>query len=161
MWYFQKKEQSKELIIKKRISALYDKMYLIYDTKTDENCTSKIYISIFRVENQWYQYKLNTIYGIRYLLINQDKNILFYGKDFKFDFKIYKDSPEDDFTKIFEIKFFCKRFNIYPNPMVELTPKEIDLAILEFEESIEKSFQIALTRKSKHDECVKYFSKEI
>lgn len=50
---------------------------------------------------------------------------------------------------------------IEPRPMIELTPEEIDSVIQEFENAIEKSYQVALTRKSKHDECIKYFSKKI
>lgn len=34
----------------------------------------------------------------------------------------------------------------------KLTPHEIDLAILEFEGAIEEKYQIAKTRKSKHEE---------
>lgn len=168
MWSPYKKEeqkeiqQTKELIIKKRISALYDKMYLIYDTCTDENCTQRIHTKYSSCDI-WYQYKLNTIYGIRYLLVNEYKDKIFYGKDFKEAyFTINLANPKNGFIKIFEINIgtYNNNLSIEPKPMVELTPKEIDLAILEFEEAIEKSYQLALTRKSKHDECVKYFSNE-
>ena len=151
-------QQSKELIIKKRISALYDKMDLIYDTCTDDNCKRQTYTNTFSINN-WYQYRLNTTYGTRYLLIHQSKNILFYGKDFDFNSWVYYRNPNTDFIKIFEIT--CNdNVRIEPKPMVELTPQEIDLAILEFEEAIEEKYQIAKTRKSKHDECVEYFSNE-
>ena len=168
MWCCPRKEepkeiqQPKELIIKKRISALYDKMYLIYDTCTDENCTQRIYSS-YSSYNIWYRYKLNTIYGIRYLLVNEHKDKIFYGKALKEAYSnLNLANPADDLIKIFEIDIetYNNNIRIKPKPMVELTPKEIDLAILEFEEAIEKSYQIALTRKSKHDECVKYFSNE-
>lgn len=152
-------EQPKELIIKKRISALYDKMYLIWDTFTDKNCKFKTYTNTFGIKS-WYQYKLNTTYGTRYLLINEHKNTLFYGKDFDFDFRPYFNSIDTDIDKIFSLCIDNNNLEITPKPMVVLTPKEIDLAILEFEEAIEKSYQLALTRKSKHDECVKYFNNE-
>lgn len=167
MWRFCRKEepkeieQPKELIIKKRIASLYDKMYLIYDACNDKNCKHILYSNSFRAE-LWFQYKLDTIYGTRYILVNTNKNKLFYGKDFKFDHYIaYRSYPEIDFTRIFEINVQSdNELIIEPKPMVELTPEEIDLAILEFENAIEKSYQIAKTMLSNHEKCIEYFKKE-
>lgn len=161
-----KNNKNKELIIHKRIKSLYDKMYLIDDTKTDIHCVKKVFKK-YSGGHVWYQYMLNTEYGETFLLVNDNKNIIFYGtaivhrKGEYIEDDCIEDCIENNYTKIFAI-YVATQTNtvrIEPKPMIKPTPEEIDSAILEFEEAIEKSYQLALARKNNHDECVKYFSK--
>lgn len=157
--------KKKELIIQKRINTLYRKIETIIDTKTTAP-------TIFRFYNYgypccyepflttWYGYILETKYGTRCLLVTYDE--LFYGEMPK-ELGGYFGScihPDFEFDRIFNIKIENSKVTITPKPMIKLTPHEIDLAILEFEEAIEEKYKIAKTRKSKHEECIEYFSKE-
>lgn len=157
--------KKKELIIQKRINTLYRKIETIIDTKT----TAPVILRSYKECNYnncqfetffWLGFKLNTKYGKRCLLVRN--NELFYGEfsediDFFGNLKIH---PKYEIKQIFNIKIFNSEVIIEPKPMVKLTPKEIDLAILEFEQAIQEKYQIAKTKKLKHQECIEYFSNE-
>ena len=168
MWWNKKEgqveEPKKELVIKKRIKALYDKLVKIQDTINDSNLWSYEYIDRYTYSlefksNQYKGYCINTIYGKRRIVI-KDGIELFYGDENLFtmnEFYISGMFPHRiDF--MFAIKFRSVEVVIMPYPMTKFTPKEIDLAILEFENAIEPIYQEALKRESKHKACIKYFS---
>lgn len=52
-------ERPKELLIKKRIEALYNKLYIICDTQSDKNC-KKVIFQCDNYAHIWYRYKLDT-----------------------------------------------------------------------------------------------------
>lgn len=170
MWWNKKEEEKveepkKELVIKKRIKALYDKLSKIHDTKTHEviNIWYWKNVNAFEHKDAWYfGFTLNTIYGERTILIN-DEYKLYYGKD---DFIKYKSYYAHGYECPFYINSMFSLVAkmsviIKPEPMVEFTPKEIDLAILEFENAIEPIYQEALKRESKHKACIEYFSEVV
>ena len=105
---------------------------------------------------------MNTKFGERYLLVNNEQ-VLFYL------YEKPKSYPLCGFVEpycefIFKISFCGMDGNsvkIEPEPMVEFTPQEIDLAILEFENAIEPIYQEALKRESKHKACIEYFSEVV
>lgn len=160
--------KKKELIIQKRINALYRKIETIIDTKTTAPTIFRFYNDGYTccyepTLTTWYGYILETKFGTRYLFVTDDE--LFYGEmpeETKFCYGTYTHygNLNNEFDKIFNIKIKNSEVIIDPKPMIKLTPHEIDLAILEFEEAIEEKYQIAKTRKSKHEECIEYFSKE-
>lgn len=154
----QVEKQKKELIIKKRIKALYDKLVKIQDTMNDSN----LWCGEYEYKTERYKgYCIDTIYGKRRIVI-KDGIELFYGDENLFTFEAYYLPGIFPYIVdyMFKIRFQNNDVVIAPYPMVKFTPQEIDLAILEFENAIEPIYKEALKRESKHKACVEYFSKE-
>ena len=160
----QVEEPKKEFVIKKRIKALYDKLIKIQDTMNDSNLWYGEYTDRFSIEYKTEQYKgycIDTIYGKRRIVI-KDGIELFYGDENLFNRKTYYAPGIFPYIVdyMFKIRFQNNDVVIAPYPMINFTPQEIDLAILEFENAIEPIYKEALKRESKHKACVEYFSKE-
>lgn len=164
--YDEGKESKKELVIKNRIKTIYNKLKAIYDAKVDKVKVFMFLNVIPTYPSSTYVYyyclDLNTKFGERYLLVNNEQ-VLFYL------YKKPKSYPLCGFVEpysgfMFKISFCGMGGNsvkIEPEPMVGFTPKEIDLAILEFENAIEPIYQEALKRESKHKACIEYFSEVV
>ena len=170
MWWNKKEEQveeqveepKKELVIKKRIKTIYNKLKTIYDTKVDKEKVFMFWnvISTYPFSTYVYYYclDLNTKFGERYLLVNNEQVLFYLYEKPKSYLSCGFVEPYDFIFKIEFIGVDGKFVKITPEPMVKFTPKEIDLAILEFENAIEPIYQEALKRESKHKACIEYFS---
>ena len=155
----------KKTKIQKRVEALYEKMEFI--NKWQSSCKI-LYIcepisALFGVVYHHYLYSLNTIYAQRTIIIT-DKNKLRYCKERKLSEFMsgvlsYIDRILYSYSDIFSIKIDNdNKVEIEPCPILNLTSHEIDLAILEFENAIEKDFQKAIENYEKHHTCIKELS---
>lgn len=160
-------EKEKEFVIISRIKALYEKMDLIF------GCIPSYKSGIDRLLenfNKCFLYcEKDTIYGKRYIEIEKDSYRLYYGNqtlgDIEEKYGLWTRFGDNYYLLNTNYLFSISKDKdnneviIKPYPMVKFTPKEIDLAILEFEEYIEPLYQEAKEKVKKHEKCVEFFSK--
>lgn len=139
------KNNNKKII--ERIENLREQLFLLQLIKIDNNFVCEV------TDNEgFFGYKLNTKYGERFLFISLKINALHL---LNLHYCEIKDTNAIDFYKkynrLFHITIVNLKYVIF-NPLpCELTPKEVDLAILEFENAISKSYNKAMAMKKNYE----------
>lgn len=150
--------------MKQRIEKLYQKMEFIHNWIGRYDCVdTHLKFSICYNVEQYYMFRINTKYGVRGIIVGENKSLRYceyehrtitidllkWGAEYLWDYNYFD---------IFKIKFNNNEMELDPSPMLKLSAKEIDLAILEFEIEIDKLYKQSLENKNKHNNCIKILS---
>lgn len=153
---FERKKEKN--IIGERIEALDDKLWFIHLAGGNYDIENKIRFSRDEIASVSETYKvatLSTIFGRRKIAVT--KNSLYYGRE---DLIRGNDSGEFiwsfDFNYIFNIRVKDNNVTVNVSPNENLSKEDIDLAILEFEEAIERAYEEVLNREKEHAALVSY-----
>lgn len=129
-------------ILQQRLKTLYEKCRLIASTDLHE---------IGKYDYETYSGWMTTVYGDRGFLIKPNGNFTYT--------EIVHDRNYELRKPIFEITFFWGG-DVNIQPIVNMTGHEIDMAIYEIEQSVEKSYKKACKLIDKHSAAERYFNKQ-
>ena len=128
-------------VLQKRLQELYKKCNLI--SQTDLRAVSKDMLGRY---SGW----TTTVYGDRGFVVDSDGTFAY--------LEVKHDKYCDVSEPIFKITFPWGRVKI--EPIISMTAHEIDMAIYEIEQLIEKYYSKAISLLSSHAETEKYFTKQ-
>ena len=131
-----------KIILQERLKTLYEKCRLIASTDLKE---------IAKYDYESYSGWTTTVYGDRGFIIRPNGN---------FSYVKVEENTHCKMTKpIFQISFFWGG-DVHIAPIVDMTGHEIDMAIYEIEQLVEKSYKKACKLISKHSAAERYFNKQ-
>lgn len=158
--FLKKKEKVNK--IKERIQSLNDKLWLISIVGKNFDVESRSRYCRGLNFNYYENYKvftLDTTFGKRQIAVS--KNSLYYG--FENMIKVQGTNSikwSFDFDYIFMIHVTNSGDTLLkPFPFTGMTKEEVDLAILEFEEAIDKIYSKVIELKNVHIDTISYLTK--
>ena len=125
---------AKKTILQQRIETLFEKAEYINKIEPD---------LIVWHDLATYTAWMSTTYGNRRFYLSK---------------KCFKYCNKEDNRTIFKIIF--KRNNVNIEPITDLTPQEIDLAILEIEDALTRHYLRCRKKELAHEKTVKYFNEQ-
>lgn len=125
---------AKKTILQQRIETLFEKAEYINKIEPD---------LIVWHDLATYTAWISTIYGNRRFYLSK---------------KCFEYRNKENGETIFKITF--KRKNVNIEPITDLTPQEIDLAILEIENALTKHYLICRKKELTHEKTVEYFNEQ-
>ena len=157
-----KRDKESTSVIRERIQALNNKLWIILMTGRgfDLESRSKYCRGLDFFCLEYRVFSLDTIFGKREIVVNS--NNLYYGYEnlIKRDNNSLKWKINPNF--IFRISVDNKdRVFLSPRPFTKMTKEEIDLAILEFEEAIDKIYYNIVELNKGHEEIIKFLKESI
>lgn len=129
-------------ILQKRLKSLYEKCKLIASTDLKE---------IGKYDYESYSGWFTTTYGDRGFIVRPNGSFSYV--------QVTKDKHCKMTEPIFEINFFWGG-DVHIQPIVNMTGHEIDMAIYEIEQIVEKSYKKACKLIDKHSAAERYFNKQ-
>ena len=150
-------KKQKKNVIAERIKALEDKLWVIQMTGKEDNIDTIVRYSKDTVAGTSQTYriiKLDTAYGERILAVNSSS--LYYGGSNLIE---YNNNNEYDwsFNFIFSIEIKDDdKVAVEFSPDFKMSKETVDLAILEFEEYIDKIYKKITKRESNYEDLVNY-----
>lgn len=125
----------KRTILEKRVETLLDKLRTIHNISPDK--------VLYDIEgyNGWF----DTIYGNRKFYVNE--------------YKVFEYIDFENNHTIFKINFNLAH-DVKITPIMNLTAHEIDLAILEVENIVDKTHKDCIKKREHNERVEKYFNKQ-
>ena len=167
MWFKQlnvivEKAEQEEFLIKKRIDNMWDKANFIYQNTHDNRIrfyTEPLKVSMLSSNIVYLCLTFDTAKGKRTITIGKglDMTVLCYC--LPENVEVVKDGYLHHVDILFSITV-SDTVTIQPKPMTTFTAKEIDLAILEFENILDDLYKKAAVIDENHQSVVDYFSKK-
>lgn len=168
MWFKQvdvivETTEQEEFLIKKRIDNIWDKAKFIRQNTPDDRIlfyAKPISVCVLSSEIEYLCLTFDTANGKRTITIGRGLDIATLCYSLPETVEVVKDGYLRHLDTLFSITV-SDTVTIQPKPMTMFTAKEMDLAILEFENILDDLYKKAAVIDEKHQDVVDYFSKKI
>ena len=167
MWFKQldvivEKAEQEEFLIKKRIDNMWDKANFIYQNTHDNRIrfyTEPLKVSMLSSDIVYLCLTFDTANGKRTITIGRGLDMVTLCYCLPETVVVVRDGYLRHLDTLFSITV-SDTVTIQPKPMTTFTAKEMDLAILEFENILDGLYKKAAVIDEKHQDVVNYFSKK-
>ena len=167
MWFKQddvivETTEQEEFLIKKRIDNIWDKAKFIRQNTHDDRIlfySEPLRGSIIPTAIVYLSLTFDTAKGKRTITIGRGSDVATLCYSLPETVVVVKDGYLRHLDTLFSITV-SDTVTIQPKPMTTFTAKEMDLAILEFENILDDLYKKAAVIDEKHQDVVDYFSKK-